>query len=151
MNLKNPPQGRVYLIDQMLRGKTRQYIIDKVKKPLQKAITVLSLRFPEPTRENILYPNSHLLLDARDKFFEYECNKGKKALFQAIWKIFIDEYEHDPYYRYRIDWIIEEMVEAVISGKWKPRPTGRPSPFWTEPDPHGLYEGRNFKQYIGKL
>lgn len=117
-------------IQEMLLSPKRKYVMDKVKKPLMKAITILAKRYPEPTRENTKAPNTKRLFDIRDKFFEYEDNKGRKPLFEAIWKIFIAEYEHDPYYRYRIDWALEEIAKSG----WEPRPAGRPYGCWREPE-----------------
>jgi hypothetical protein len=107
----------------MLFGKMRQYIIHKVKAPLAKAIILIAGRLPEPTKQNCDCPNTHILLDIRDKFFnDMENNPGRKDLFQAAFRIFICEYEHDPYYRYRFDWVVEEMIKRG----WQPRPPGRP-------------------------
>lgn len=117
----------------MLTGSMRQYVIDKVKKPLKKAITALVKRYPEPTRENCLHPNTHRLFDIRDKFFEYEDNPGRKTLFEAAFKILIAEYEHDPYYRWRFDWMLEEMWKSG----WEPRPM-RPMSHWKEPGMAGI-------------
>ena len=104
-------------IYQVLRGTMRQYVIDKIKKPLIKAIITLANRFPEPTRDNCIQPNSQILFDIRDKFFEYEDNPCRKALFEAAFKLLIAEYEHDPYYQYRFDWFIEQIMES----DWQPR------------------------------
>lgn len=113
-------------IHKVLRGAMRGYIINKVKKPLMKAIITLANKYPEPTRENCLHPNTHILFDIRDKFFELENNSGRKALFEAIWRMFIAEYEHDGYYRFRSNWIYEEMNKR----NWLPNPKGQPQHCW---------------------
>lgn len=105
---------------QMLKRPMRQYVIEKVKKPLLKAIVILARRYPEPTRGNTVHPNSHILLDIRDRFFGHERNKSRDELFRAIWKIFIDEYEHDPYYRQRIDGVLEEVLKSDWQAGEKP-------------------------------
>ncbi len=107
-------------------------MIDKIKKPLLKAITILATRFPEPTRELTNAPNTHRFLEIKDKFFEFEDNKGRNALFRAIWKIFIWVYEHDKYYRHRIDWVIEQIIELNNQGFWQPREPRKPSRHWKE-------------------
>ena len=104
----------------------RQYVVDKIKKPLLKAITILATRYPEPTREQTLLPNTHRLLDIQDKFFECEQNPNRRALFQAVWRILIVEYEHDPYYRSRFDWVIAEIGKSG----WEPNPNGCPRKGW---------------------
>ena len=101
----------------MLLGSLRNYIIKKVKKPLMEKIISLVSKYPEPTRENCLHPNTHILLDIKEKFFEHDTNKGRRAFFEATWKLFIAEYEHDAYYRFRIDWMLEQIAES----DWQPR------------------------------
>lgn len=96
----------------MLMSPTRQYVIEKVKAPMLKAICILAKRYPEPTRENCINPNTQRLLDIRDKFFKCERNLGRDALFRAIWQMFIVEYEHDPYYRQRINRVKRWMDES---------------------------------------
>ncbi len=127
MDSRRPSEYRIAL----LVGSMRQYIMNEVKKPLmktiivfardyperkkflEKAVIVLAKRYPEPTREKCRIPNTLRLFDIRDRFFqcfEFEDELERKA-FKAIWKIVIAEYEHDPYYRYRIDFIIEYITE----------------------------------------
>ena len=125
--------------NQVLIGSMRKYIADKVKKPLMKAIATLAQRYPDPTRENCIQPNSQILFDIRDKFFEYEDNPahpdskkhpyfGREWLFEAAFKILIAEYEHDPYYRWRFDWMLEEINKR----EWLPR-SRIPMECWKEP------------------
>ncbi|KKN72892.1 hypothetical protein LCGC14_0405960 [marine sediment metagenome] len=106
----------------------RQYVIDKIKKPLMKAIVTLAMRYPEATKDHTLLPKTHILIDIQNKFFEYENNKGRDALFRAMWRMFIIEYEHDGYYRDRIDWVIEEIVKSG----WGIRPIRFPVKCWKE-------------------
>jgi len=123
-----PCTGEVkYLIHWMLKGRMRDYVIKKIKSPLEKVIEIIGGRLPEITRESLLHPNSKILFDAKDKFFEYEENKTKKKLFEAAWKILIAEYEHDNYYRYRFDWLLDE-----IGKNWKPRMIDYPNIHWKE-------------------
>jgi hypothetical protein len=110
----------------------RKYVIDKIKAPLLKAITVLASRYPEPTKTRTTAKNTHNLLDIQKRFFEYENNSGRDALLRAIWRIFIIEYEHDKYYRHRIDWIIEEIVKMVNDGVWESREPQKPLRNWRE-------------------
>jgi len=134
--------------------RARELVI-KNKGILEKAIIVFASLIPEYTRENCLEPNSLVLFDIKDKFFQFYTNKSKIKLFEAAWKIAIFENEHDPHYRYTIfGWVIEEIVEAVLDGRWQPRPAGHPSIYWNEPrtpqGDHGKYRGRQFAQFIGK-
>jgi hypothetical protein len=129
------------LLHLMLRA-NREVII-KVKHCLLKAIAQLALRYPEPTLENCLHPNTKLMIKIWDKFFEYQetpenvtnvLTQTRTPLFQAIRRIMICEYEHDPYYRYRMDWFIEQIIEANKNGQWAMRPRyGREIVGWKEP------------------
>ena len=112
----------------MLFGKGRNYIIEKVKRPFMKVIIFIAKRLPEPTRENTTHPNTHILLDVRDRFFELENNPGRKELFESAFKIFICEYEHDPYYARRFDWLLEEIQKRG----WTPRGTNPGGVCWRE-------------------
>lgn len=111
----------------------RQYVIDKIKAPMVKAVVILGRRYPYPTKENTTHPNTHRLLEIRDEFFKHETGTNRKDFFEALWRVFIDEYEHDAYYRDRIDWIREQIMKA----EWKPRPLMHPEYMWNEPErPH---------------
>lgn len=111
-------ENRIMLLFRwMLWTHKRKWVIEKIKKPLMEAIVNLAMKYPEPTMENTCVRNTAKLLGIEKKFFEYESNDSRKALFRAIWRMFIVEYEHDPYYRYRIDWILEEINKC----DWEPR------------------------------
>jgi len=105
--------------------------MEYVKVPLMKRIISICMRYPEATKENTTRHNTHILIDIKDKFFEYEYNPGRDLLFKAAWKMLIAEYEHDPYYRHRFDWFIEKIKES----DWEPRIKTRPSRdgLWNEP------------------
>ena len=127
----------------------RRYVIDEIKTPLMRAMICfgkgaswlsmlialiqmvrIARRYPEPTEKHTREPNTHTLIDIQNKFFKNEDNAGRDALFRAMWRMFIIEYEHDPYYRDRLDWIVRELVGAVKNGKWK---SGRrPKKCWNE-------------------
>ncbi len=117
-----------FIRSSMLFGDMRQFIIEKFKKPALKVIILLSGRLPEPTKENTTHPNTHILLDIRDRFFELENNPGREALFRGAFKILICEYEHDPYYARRLDWMLEEMIKRG----WTPRGQNPGGIWWRE-------------------
>ncbi len=122
----------------ILHNPLRQYFIEVVKAPLLKAIIALSNKFPEPTESNTDDAIAHAILDIQDKFFSYESNAGRKELFEAAFKIFIAEIEHDDYYRFRLDWILEEMIKKILDGKWESLPLNAMRKFcWNEPEPYG--------------
>ena len=125
----------------------RQYAIEKIKVPLMGAIKELgkgvswlgmlfaliqivrvARRYPDPTKERTCLPHTHILVDIKEMFFECEDNPGRDALFQALWRMFIIEYEHDPYYQVRIDWIIEQIHKSG----WGVRPMRVKTKHWKE-------------------
>jgi len=127
----------------------RGFVIYKFKSPLMKFLIWLAEKMPEPTHENCIRPNTHILLDLRDEFFEHEDNPGRRELLWAVWKIGIIIYEHDPYYAWRADWFIEKIVNS----DWKPRPIGHPNRWWHEEEPYGggfLIKDETLKQKIFK-
>jgi len=111
----------------VLLGKFGKYMANKVKVPLMNTIIRLANKYPVPTRENVIHPNTRRLLDIQDKLFEYETNPGRKPLLMAGIKVLTAEYEHNPYYRYRFDWFIDEIKKSG----WLPRST-RPMSSWKE-------------------
>lgn len=128
----------------------RDFII-RQKWIFKQAVKAYANALPEPTKENTLEPNSPIIIDIEDKFFKYYDFKGNKPLFEAMWKILICEYEHDPHYRDICQWVLEELVEAVMDGRWTPRPHHHPSGHWKEPrETCGEYDGRRFKDLIKK-
>lgn len=121
--------GYDFLKHTMLRPPLRQFVIDRVKDPLRRVIVSVGKKIPVPTKENTAHPNSHILIDIRDKFFEYEDNPKREDMFRAALNMLIVEYEHDVYYRDRFNWFIEEIGKR----KWKPRRIKEPHPcYWKE-------------------
>jgi len=121
----------------------RQYFIDKVKKPLMKALIVLANRYPEPTLENTTHPNDHVWIQVWDKFLKMEDNPQREPLFRAIRKVMICESSHDPYYRDRIQVLLELWLEEVLKGNWKPRSLDHPADCWRV-DPNKRGKGYDF-------
>ena len=119
-------------------------------KILEKAIIAYASILPEPTKENCIYPNTHILLDIRDEYFKYADNPTKDKLERAVWKIFITEYEHDHYYGDRISFGIEKAANS----EWKPRSVGHPVLYWNEPEPYGggyLIKDETLKKYARRF
>lgn len=57
--------------------------------------------------------------------------------FKVFGFLFTDESEHDTYYRDRIQFLLEEVILAILDGRWTPRGENRPSMCWLEPRPYG--------------
>jgi len=88
--------------------------------------------YPEPTKENCDRPNSIILLDMRDWFFEHLQNM-RIPMFQGAWNMFINVYEHAQEYADIFDMVIARLAGEYASGKWQKIEKGRPVPyFWRE-------------------
>ena len=103
----------------------------KVNNALMKAIVILGNRYPEPTVENLLHPNSRWLLRRMEKYLEYEGNRRLAEIVKAVLRIVIAKLEHSPNYRDRISWWVEDTEG------WKPRAYNHPVQCWNEPKPYG--------------
>lgn len=127
----------------------RQYVIDKVKAPIMKALIILANRYPEPTMENVSHPNDKAWIRIWDKFFQMEDNYMREDLFKAIRKVSICEPAHDPYYRDRRDVLLELWLEEVLKGNWKPRSLDHPNSNWkVDPNVRGIgYEFMKDRYY----
>jgi len=111
----------------------RQYYIDKVNAPLFKAITILGNRYPEPTVDNVLHPNSKRLVEILNEYVEFEAHKRIKQVVMAVARVVISKMEHSPPWRDRIFFFAEKLRE----GEWKPRALNHPERDWNEPKPYG--------------
>ena len=91
-----------------------------------KAITI-ARKIPVPTKENCKYPNSHILIDIRDEFFE---NLDMPTRYMPLWFLFngaIIIYEYDPPYRHFIDYLLKSIKN---NPDWLPLATGYPNRWW---------------------
>ena len=111
----------------------RGYYIEKVNAPLLKAVTILGNRYPEPTIEGVLHPNSKRLVGIWKKYLLFEGNSRLRALISAIFRIVINKIEHSPNWRDRFSWFIEELMNSG----WKLRSYNHPVNDWKEPKPYG--------------
>ena len=129
----------------MLR--TERALVIAKKAIFMRAIIAFASFIPEPREKELNALNSHLILEVEDKFWEHYTFKNRIQLFKAAWKILVAMYEHAPEYRHLFDWLLEELVEMVMDGRWKPRPPDIIGG-WKESHPNGLYRGRKFKSKI---
>uniref|UniRef100_A0A6M3KU77 Uncharacterized protein n=1 Tax=viral metagenome TaxID=1070528 RepID=A0A6M3KU77_9ZZZZ len=138
----------------MLNFPWRNYVIKKIKAPLENAIkdakritemasalvdaaALLFVKFGAITKGNTLYPNTHCLIEHKARFLAYETNRGKAPLLAAAYDIVAAENEHDNYYQTRLNVEIEFIIEDILAGKWQPRAIGQPHQYWNEPAPYG--------------
>ena len=109
-----------------INSEDREYYIEKVNKPLAKAITILALRYPEPTHDILAHPNSHRLLDMLNTYLPHDTNKYRKKMFKAMFRILIAKYEHSPNWRNPIDFLVGELFKS----DWKPFNPHRQMNYW---------------------
>ena len=120
------------LKDEILINKYRHFI-DKVKYPLRAAVVLYGRRYPEPTRENIKNPDSLVLFDIWEEFFELEDNPGRDPFFKALRRITIGEIESNDYYAQRVTWWLMKLAQAYIDGRWQPNLPCCPFANWKDP------------------
>ena len=111
----------------------RQFYIDKVNAPLYKAISILGYRYPEPTLDNVLHPNSKRLVGILEQYNLFEGNSRIKFIINAVARVVINKLEHSPNWRDRIGFFAEELR----AGEWKSRSLNHPQHDWNEPKPYG--------------
>jgi len=114
------------LLKHIVNSDQRDYIIDKVNAPLLKAIVLLAGRYPKPTHENCVHPNTHILLDIEEQFFLNWVTSRSEALFRALFRIVEVKYEHSPNWRNMLDW----AIMMVQRSSWKPFNSNRQMPTW---------------------
>ena len=88
---------------------------------LREFITIINAikKLPEPTKENTNWPNTHILIEIRDEFFKHEGKNSKRTrILRVIFNFIIIKYEYDPYYRKRIDWVLDKLFKVFQSGLW---------------------------------
>lgn len=136
---------RTMLIDK------RQFYIDK-KAIFEKAIRWFAKLLPDPDEMECDYINDNIIREIRDKTLGYL--NFKPDLYLAAFKIFRCMMGHGVEHRIVVDFIIEEIVEAVIDGRWQPRQVGYPGHrLWKEPrtpegSQYGGFHGRRFRELI---
>ena len=107
------------LLKHIINSDKRFYFIEKVNEPLVWLIILYARRYPEPTHDNVVHPNSHILLDIREKFFECWKTKPRTPLYRALFRLVIVKYEHSATYRCMFDWMLM-MIEKSGWKKWNP-------------------------------
>ncbi len=136
----------------------RQYVIEQIKDPLRtavenlskskktflsnlfwkyeliKQVIALAKKYPEPTYENTMFPNTHLRLEIRDEFRKHL--KARLPLIDAAFRVLIDECEHDGFY----EWIHDRYIVMLLNRGW--RPTEREFPMWK------YWDGSSSEDYL---
>lgn len=133
--LQNHPKPLAHIL---LRGLLRDYIINKVKAPLMKAIILAaklpgsrlcaplvkavllaSKRLPLPRRENCYANNALVLMTVWERFFTHFYGGDRLPMMKAARDISIAEIEHDIVYDWFLNWFIKEIIKEVEAGNWQ--------------------------------
>ncbi|MFA5753624.1 MAG: hypothetical protein WC910_11200 [Bacteroidales bacterium] len=134
----------------MLTFPWRDFVINKVKPPLDKAIRT-SKRLIELAPQVIetaklirklssgkyINPNAKLFAKYKERFLSYEDNPSRIGLFESAYDIIKAEIEHDNYYGDRLQCQLEWIIEDILNGEWKPREKNKPAGYWKETKPYG--------------
>jgi len=115
------------LLKHIINSDKREYIIEHVNAPLLEKIVLLGKKYDEPTHENVLHPNTHILLDIRDGFFKCWKTTRSRALYESLWRILIVKYEHSPNWRHMLDWAIMMIAQNI---DWQPFNYNRQMSLW---------------------
>lgn len=108
-------------------------------------------KFPEPTlllrnlpcAKRPMLPNTRRLIELRDEFFSLERNVSRNPFFRFVWNLVIYLYDLYPFYRHRIDWIVERLATLFITARWIPRPPMKPKvETWKEWDSEMPWTGK---------
>ena len=129
----------------------RSYFITAVNEPIYKAIEavnkahsffdllieIISIardirKYPEPTSDNVLHPNSKLLLRVYQEYIKLEQFKRVQVAVWFFIKLFVIKIEHSPNYGDRASWWVEKL-----SPNWKGRSLNHPRNGWAEQKPYG--------------
>jgi len=114
-------------VNKLGKGAMRHFIAILIKKWLLEVVVILAKKYPFPTEQNVWHPNARILLDTLNLFRECEKNQGRLRLFEAVFRIVIDEYQRHTFYRGRIDRVVAKIKES----DWLP-PSTKPMSFWEE-------------------
>ncbi len=105
---------------QICHPDTRAAFTKFAKKPLRLALVKIANRYPELTKESLNNSNSHLLYDMMQEFMSHlGSNPTRDEMIEAAMKIGIIEYDHDIYYRQYVDRFLKELVDLVVTGRWR--------------------------------
>ena len=110
------------IINRSLTGKGREFVINLVKAPIEKAL-VTSVKlfikaFGRVTKENSRLHNTHVLLDLRDEFFQHYTNRSRLELLDCAWELLIFENEHDSHYEWLFNWLTKRIAEERAKEDW---------------------------------
>jgi len=107
----------------ILKGRIKHLLNLLIRKMLLVSVVILSRKYPYPT--DVWHPNARILLDILDTFRECDIRAERAVLFDAIFRIVIDEYQRHIFYRGRMDVVVEKLRQS----NWLSRST-EAIPYW---------------------
>ena len=121
----NPSLGNL-LISRMLTGKGRHFVINLIKRPIEKTL-IKSVRlfirvFGRVMKQTTTKHNTHIILDLREEFFQHYINKSKMELMESAWELWAFVNEHDSHYEWLFNWLITRIAEEKAKGNWVEMP-----------------------------
>jgi hypothetical protein len=120
--LKSGGDYNALLINRALTGKLRQFVIDVVKAPLEKAIIMaawlIEHKVGRVTKETCVRKETHFILDLEQKFNKHYINEGRKKLMHALFILLAFEIEHDSHYRWIGQWLILAIIKGMAASEW---------------------------------
>ena len=136
-------------------GYGRRWFYMAKKLLFRNALRAFAKHLPKYPEYRITDPNGHQLVEIKNLVLEHYILEENRQLLEDLFDIFIAECDHDPEKRHILGFVIEEVIERVLDGRWKPRPTHTPGgKFWKEDrtweGDYGMFRGRSFAQYIKK-
>ena len=112
------------------------YFRDKVKLPTRLAIIALGKLFPEPKWDALDQPSSQVLWEAMEQYIKFERMEGsRRVMLITAFRVIIAVYDHDPFYRHRLRWLIKFLTTATSTVRWNMDEEAVPTPhLWDGPD-----------------
>ncbi len=111
-------------------GKTGKLVRYVIKPLILKAFAFVRDNLEEPTIENTWHPNSHIIIEIRERFKERNIHNAttpkdlRARAYLGMLNLAIAVYEFDLFYRERIDWAVKKLRESdwiTLSDEKEPR------------------------------
>lgn len=117
------------LLKHIINSDRRAYFIEEVNEPLVGSIIKLATKYPEPISENVVHPNTQVLLDLEEKFFKCWKTTPRGILYKTVFRLLQTKIEHSATYREMFNWLIYEINKDK---RWKHFDSVRQMNCWRE-------------------
>ena len=89
-----------------------------VKRPLKGFIISLINQYPTPSLEQLSTNNGKVWLKIKEEYLKHEIVDDTRSMIESMFNVVIGEYENEPAYEQRIDWLVNELFKAVHCGEY---------------------------------